>query len=177
MIHLNKEVSEQGISPVMWSGILDQVLPCRGISRAHKQIVMYAKDMALPWITIAEDDIKFFAPGAFDFYLQNKPEDFDLYLGNVFSGNISEENTVHDFAGLTLYTVHQRFYDKFLTAREINNLDREMKTLGGRYVVCNPMVCTQYEGYTDNRKKVVTDYQKYFEGRSVFGGQKLFTTK
>ncbi len=165
---LKKEVADQGIEAVFWPGIRDLILPCRGISKAHKQIVRHAKENALPWVTIAEDDIKFFAPGAFSHFISNTPTDFDLYLGNVFSGEVRPDQTVTDFAGLTLYVVHQRFYDRFLTAREINNLDREMKSLGGRYLVCDPMVCSQHGGYTDNRKKVVPDYNKYFEGRSVF---------
>ncbi|MBI1782085.1 MAG: hypothetical protein HYR66_12065 [Sphingobacteriales bacterium] len=46
---LTKELQEQQISDYqMWDGIIDAELPSRGISKAHKQIIMFAKNEKLP---------------------------------------------------------------------------------------------------------------------------------
>lgn len=165
---LKKEVVTQGLDIRLWDAIKDPVMGFRGISQAHKQIVRWAMAAQLPEVLIMEDDCYFFAPGAFDYYLSKKPEDYDLYLGGVMSG-LQPDGTAPDFRGLTLYFCHSRFYKTFLSLKEENHLDSELSTNGrGKYVVCDPMVCSQQAGYSDNKKKW-DSYDRYLEGQRLFG--------
>jgi hypothetical protein len=109
------------------------------------------------------------APGAWQYFLDHKPADFDLYLGGVFHGNIKEDGSVDDFVGLTLYIVNERFYDTFLLLNEMNNIDRELAHKG-RYIVCDKMVCSQWGGWSGNKLQFVEDYDHYLEGRTLFTG-------
>lgn len=115
---------------------------------------------------IAEDDIKFTAPFAFNHFLKQKPREFDLYLGGIYHGTIHSENTVEDFAGLTLYIIHQTFYDTFLSAGENTDLDRELAGKG-KFIVCNPFAAIQHNGYSDNKKEFI-NYDDCLKGRILF---------
>jgi hypothetical protein len=139
-----------------------------GIAMAHQQIVKWAIQENISEITIAEDDIQFTADGAFTYYLQNKPSSFDLYLGGITYGELLHDNTVEDFAGIHLYTIHQNFYNVFLDQNGEVDIDRALKNKG-KFVVCNPMVAIQRNGYSDNRKKAM-DYSIYFKDRSLYQG-------
>lgn len=159
---LQKEIKEQGLTVIYWPAIMDEVMSFRGIARAHKSIVKWAKEQGLKKILIAEDDVKFLSPNAFDYFVGKEPQDYDLFLGNIFEGQINEEKIVGDFCGLTLYMIHERFYDTFLAANEMNNFDRSLARLG-KYVVCNPMVCSQYGGWSDNKKCYIPDYDHHLK--------------
>lgn len=79
---LENQLDEQKVRDYkIWPGILDNDNPKRGIAKAHKQIIRWAKDQGLDSIIIAEDDLKFTAPGAFAFFIENEPTNFDIYLG------------------------------------------------------------------------------------------------
>jgi hypothetical protein len=150
----------------IWEGIVDTKITARGISKAHKQIVQYAKKNQLPEVLIAEDDLKFTSKGAFTFFLENKPSDFDLYLSSIYLGNIKYDNTVDDFSGLTFYIVREKFYDIFLSRPEHDNLDRLMKGLG-KFFVCKPFTVIQHEGFSDNSKQYC-NYEILLNGRALF---------
>jgi hypothetical protein len=164
---LKKELDSQGISDFkIWPGIVDSVIPARGISKAHKQIVRYAKELELPEVLIAEDDLKFTANEAFDFFLRNKSPDFDIYLSSIYYGKIAKDNTVDDFSGLTFYIVKQKFYNKFLSIPEHDNLDRSLRK-SGNFIVCNPFTVIQYNGFSDNLNKYC-NYEGFLKGRKFF---------
>jgi hypothetical protein len=88
---------------------LDTENPKRGIAKAHKQIIQWASNQNLPSILIAEDDIKFTAKRAFEYFIKNEPPDFDLYLGGITYGKINTDNSVTDFAGTHLYKINKKF--------------------------------------------------------------------
>jgi hypothetical protein len=159
---LEKEIARMGIDAVYWPAI---ILPnvTTAISRSHKQIVRFAKENNLGDITIAEDDIIFTALSGWKYFLENKPQDFDLYIGGHYSGNHYPDNTVKDFTGLTLYTISSIFYETFLKANELWNIDTCLWGKG-KYVVCNPEVAKQRNGYSFNRHAVVND-DHYLKGR------------
>lgn len=172
MALLQKEIEVQGLNVRFWPAIKDPVMGFRGISRAHKQIIQWAMVNNEPEVLVMEDDCYFFAPGAFAYYLEQKPADYDLYLGQVMSGR-REDGTAPDFRGMTLYFCHSRFYGHFMTLRETNHIDSELSMVGpivaARYVVCNPMVCSQTGGYSDNKGRHVESYDKYLSGERLFG--------
>lgn len=164
---LEQEILIQGMEVKYWPAIKDPLnRSFVAIAQAHKQIVRCAKEQGLPAVCIAEDDLYFFGYGAWDYFLAHIPDDYDIYLGNVFHG-LNEDNTTNDFCGLTLYICHERFYDTFLALPDINHLDRSLAGKG-RYVVCDPMVCTQRGGYSF-QKRAWDSYERYLVGRRLFG--------
>jgi len=165
---LLEELKNQGITNYeLWDGIY---LPSikQSINVAHKQIIEYADVAEFDEVCIGEDDLKFTAPGAWGYFLEQKPKDFDIYLGGTFMGIPDENNMVKDFAGLTLYIVAKRFYERFLSTPDDDHLDRVLSGLG-KYVVCNPIVVTQYDGVSGNTGKFEA-YEGFFKNRNLFGG-------
>jgi len=167
-----QEMNNQNIMYAVWEGIIAE-RPWIGINKAHKQIVQYAKDENMPFVIIAEDDIKFFAEGAWKYYLSQMPEDFDLYCGVIYDGEFDSNNRIITTKGMsgtnTLYTISRRFYDVFLNTDNSKHLDRELGTFAMRfkYYVCNPMVCKQSGGYSDNLKRKMY-YDEYLLGKPIF---------
>jgi hypothetical protein len=141
-----------------WEGI-EEGLPIRDIARAHKSVVRWARESGLPSVLIAEDDLQFTAPGAFRYYQERVPTDYDLYLGSINYGKIQPDQSVEDFSGTTLYTIHSRFFDTFLSTREDSNIDRALAGKG-KYKVCDPLVAYQVNGYSDNSQRFI-DYGPY----------------
>lgn len=175
MQKLNKELYSQGIFSYQIHPGVRHKFSFEGIRRAHQNIVRKAQAESLPYITIAEDDIMFLGAGAYDYYISQMPEDldsFDLYLGGIMNGEILEDNTVEDgyFTGLTLYTITQKFYDKFLSIRSVGNIDALLRGRG-RYIVCNPMVVSQHGGYSDNKERIVESYNERLIGRNLYNNK------
>ena len=165
-----RELAEQEIYDYqIWPAVFDQRATFAGISMAHKKIVRYAKTNNWPYVTIAEDDIRFTCKTSWKYYLENKPEDFDIYLGGIYTGHILEGNIVEDFSGLTLYTVNEKFYDKFLEVTVMNHLDRQLARLG-KFVVCNPFAAISWTTYSSNKLATV-DHWPLLKGRTFYNGK------
>lgn len=174
-VNLLRELEIQRINDyIIMPGFVDHAAVFRGINLAHKSIVRLAKENGLKSVTIAEDDICFLGKGAWQYYLDNMPEDFDMYLGMVYEGKIGEDNRLltdpFTFSGLTLYTVHERFYEKFLSVKQMDHIDKSLGALAGEYkfYVCDKFVCKQLNGYSDQKKKDCK-YDHYLKGRKLFG--------
>jgi hypothetical protein len=164
---LKNELIEQGITNFkLWDGIKDSRLVNRGISKAHKQIVQCAKENNFPEVLIGEDDLHFTSKGAFIYFIDNKPEDFDIFLGGIYYGRLMKDSIVNDFSGLTLYIINERFYKKFLSMNETEHLDRALRN-SGKFIVCNPMVVIQHNGFSDNLKKDI-NYESFLKDRLLF---------
>jgi len=150
-----KELKEQNISDYkIWDGIFIETRPRTAISRSHKMIVRDAKERKLPRVIIAEDDLQFTNKGAWDFFLKSIPEEFDVFLSHLYWGKWTKEGKVlGPFAALTLYCVHEKFYDYFLGMSDFEHIDIAINK-SWRYDVrvCLPMVCRQTNGWSDNEK-------------------------
>ena len=116
------------------------------INASHKKIVRAAKEAGSPYVIIAEDDVMFTDSGAWQYYLDNMPQSFDLYLGCTYVKPFS----LNKVAGFQLYTVHEKFYDTFLEAPDKDHIDIAMNYLGGDYHICIPVVALQRPGYSAN---------------------------
>lgn len=144
-----------------------------GVARAFKRVVQWAKDNTLNRVTIGEDDLLFSDPGAWKYYLDNIPEDYDLYLGGVYDGIFRDGRLVSSYAGHSLITVSNRFYDFFLEANPDENLHLD-RWLGQyyaekKYYVCYPFVVSQIPtSYSDNHKAMAT-HAPLLEGARFFG--------
>jgi len=177
-ISFMRQIIEHKIPAQIWPGIIVPGKPWTGISQAYKQVVANAKDSNLPYCIIADDDFELTHPDSWALFLENKPEDFDLYFAGISGGNVeegfSEPNVkrVTNWSGTFLFAVHQRFYDTFLAADEdknidrwfgINGLDSIEKSLGRKpvYKVRYPLVCGCIDGVSDNSGKVM-EHRKFF---------------
>jgi hypothetical protein len=164
---LYNELETQNIKDYkMWDGIIDEELVCRGISQAHKQIVRHFKKMDIPMVLIAEDDVHFTAPGAFPYFLNNIPHDFDIYLAGIMYGTITADGITENFSGTTLYIIHERFYDTFLSLPEEYHIDRALMSKG-KFIVCDPFAAIQHDGFSDNKKRFC-EYEPYIKNRKLF---------
>lgn len=165
-----QQSKKHGFAVRFWHGIVgdNDVFRSLNIMRAFKKIVQYAKEERLPTVTIMEDDGVFTSDGAWKYYNDNIPDEYDLYLGGVYQATIKDNRIVNGYSGNTLITVHERFYDFFLSANEdplstfMGHLD---KWLGGhcnekKYIVCKPFVVKQLGGYSDNQRRRI-EYSMY----------------
>lgn len=137
------------------------------ISKSHKMIVQDAKNKGLSMCAVCEDDIEFADEGAWQYFIDNIPNDFDLYLASIYWGEIKPDKTVDDFSAMTLYIIHSRYYDTFLSTPEIGHIDRSQKERG-KFVVCDLFTAFQIEGYSDNVKRETNYFQQYLHGRKFF---------
>lgn len=170
MKQFDKQAEEQGFYYHKHPGIVVGNIPFAGVNMAHKSIVKKAKESSKPMVIIAEDDCVFSAPGAYDYYLANMPAEFDLYLGMIYSGDIVDGMVKNYMAGLTLYTVHERFYDKFLAMPVMNHIDRLLGNLANYndFHVCDPFVCEQSDGWSFHKKEE-GKYKHLVADRIFFG--------
>ncbi len=150
-----------------WPGVNGRI-PKQNISKAHKQIVQWAKDEGFPEVCIAEDDMVWTAPGAWNFFTWNKPEEFDVYLSSHYGAIQNSDKTLKHFSGLTLYVVSSRFYDRFLAIPENIHLDTGIGLSGALIKVCPEFCAIQSPGYSDNVKNTV-NYEKKLKNQKLFG--------
>jgi len=163
-ITLEKEMLEQGIDWPTWPIVHDKDNVVRSINLSHKQIVAYAKKYQLPEVCIMEEDVMFTAPDGWQYFLNNKPDNFDLYLGGAYGlnetayKNIAENPgaiEIHNFAGLHCYIIRERYYDTFLNLPENIHIDNQPGL--GVFYVCSPFAALQHPGWSANARTMV-DY-------------------
>ncbi len=166
-----EQTNQQNIQYTFINAIYDKDVPFRGCAQSHKLIVKIAKLLGLKMVAIAEDDIRFFAPGAYDFFIKNIPESFDLWLGMSYSLIEYPDGLVKDyFDSLSLYVINERFYDEFLALEETNHIDRQLSFIAHKkeFKVCTPYVCEQLDGYSFLAGYSRT-YGHRLEGKQKFG--------
>jgi len=166
MALVQQEIANHKLNLVMWPAVRNATRPFMGISQAHKRVVRYARRLKQDMVCVAEDDFHLTAPGAWEYFLQNIPTVFDIYLSGIYFGYINKENVVKQFCGLHLYIVHNRFYNTFLSIDENNNLDQALNGKG-KFVVCDPFIAIQHDGYSDHKGKHAT-YGHLLKGRRIY---------
>jgi len=167
--HFLNQFKEQGITDYeIWDGLHDKHSIVRTINQSHKQIVEYAMLKGEPMVCIAEDDVLFVHPNSYKYFLENIPQDFDIYLGGIYTGHIELDNSVKSFTGFHLYIVHERFYETFLSTNPDAHIDISLANLG-KYIVCNPMVAIQRNGFSSNTGKN-ENYDFLLTNKSLYKG-------
>lgn len=157
VLSIAEQSKKHGFAVRFWPGNYDSdKLRCQNISKAFKQIVRYAKEKKLKSITIAEDDAILTSKNAWQYYLENIPDEYDIYSGGIYSGQLNGNRIVNGYSGNTLITVHNKFYDFFLTADEKQDLDNWLGNWAFEktYIVCLPFVVKQIGGWSDHKKKI-----------------------
>lgn len=165
-----QQSKEQGFAVRFWEGVVDK-FSYIGINKAFKNIVAEAKANNFPMVCIAEDDMIFTAPGAWRYYLDKIPSSFDTYLGGIYSGQLNGNRIVNGYSGHTLITVHERFYDFFLSVTDQDDLDRRLGNYAfeKEYMVCWPFCVRQRGGYSDHHGRVAA-YETYEAEWEYFKG-------
>lgn len=174
VLSIVKQSKEQGAAVRFWEGEIcrDKFIDGRvGILRSFKKIVRWAKENNLERVTIGEDDLLFSAPGAWQYYLDNIPEDYDTFLGSVYSGQIENGRILNGYSGHTLLTVHSRFFDLFLALKEHDHCDRQLGNFcfERKFIVCQPFVVFQIpESFSDNHNRMAS-HEEYLKEMKFFG--------
>lgn len=163
ILSIVRQAKQHGFCIRVWEGVTtDRIFPCRNISQAFKKIVQHAKEERLPFVRIAEDDMALTSKNSWRHYIDNTPDDYDLYLGGIYAGRLDGNRILDQYSGHTLITVHERFYDFFLGADESKQLDNFLGRYAHekKYIVTLPFVVKQMTGYSEN-KKIIPDYSMH----------------
>lgn len=163
-VTLETEMQSQGINWETWPIVQDKDNVVRSINLSHKQIVAYAQYYELPEVCIMEEDVMFTAPDSWQYFLSNKPVEFDLYLAGVYGLNETAYNNIaenpgaveiNNFAGLHCYIIRARYYSTFLSLPDNIHIDNQPGL--GVFYVCAPFAALQHPGWSANARAMV-DY-------------------
>ncbi len=165
---LLNELSSQGITnyeivPAIIEGNKTVV---ESINAGHKSIVRKAQEQGLPFVAIGEDDLMFSAPYAWQFFLKNMPEQYDLYLWGSYIQPISN----HKICGFQLYFVSEKFYDEFLSVPDTAHIDVAMDDLKGDYHFCYPFPALQRSGFSANNPGAEVNYNGILKQEDIYKG-------
>lgn len=163
---LIKELEEQGVANYEIVGSVHDTSSIRKtINASHRSMVQRARDEGLSKVVCMEDDIRFTDVGAWDYYLENEPDDYDIYFGGIYLGKIVD-GIVKSFSAMHCYCVHERFYDIFLSVDKEKHIDEALSGLG-KYWVSDPMIAVQHNGISDSS-------QTYCNFDSITSSRKLY---
>lgn len=170
---LMKELEQSGVKNYhIVPATIDKKTVVENINASFKGIVEWAKSNNLPEVYIAEDDLMFSCKEGWRYYLDNKPEDFDLYIGGnylVDNRNIYEPPLVkvNDYVGNHLICINQKYYDTFLSTPNNEHLDGAQKGKGDFYV-CFPFPALQRPGKSANNEHRESDYNSVIPERFIY---------
>lgn len=173
-LQAEQQAIEQKFYARFWEGIVHPHDRKKGICLAHKQIVQNAKECGDKFCVIAEDDILFFKSEdgklAWDYFLDNMPDEFSLYFSMIYVGVIKDNRIVSVFSGMTMYMISQDFYDTFLSLPDSCHIDRQLGLTANihKYMVCPKFVCYQDGSRSDNNF-MTCSYEPYLVGRKIYG--------
>lgn len=171
---LQLQLAEQGITHVIYfEGLVEKHNRKKGVTLGFQKIIQYAKDNKIERCHIAEDDLFFLHPKGYQYYLSQIPADFDCFWSMFFVGGNDENFNINQTcSGMTLVTVHSRFYDFILNMDSNCHIDRYITSLHKQFVlkVCPLIPCTQSGSKSDNTFHT-TDYSPLLEGRSIYKGE------
>jgi len=138
-----------------------EIFPCilghnvvKSINLSHKMIVRKAKEEGLKEVCIVEDDVMFPAVDGWKYFLKNKPDNYDIYIGGTYLID-GPDNwkppliKVNAYVGNHLIIINERYYDKFLSVPDDKHIDTIQEGLGDFYV-CFPFAALQRPGFSSN---------------------------
>jgi len=164
LVRLMEELAMQGIdNAIIREGTINGPTVEASITKSHKDIIRWAKESGLKEVAVAEDDLMFADQNSWKYFLDNKPESFDLYLAGAYGMNILRETDsllwVKSFQGLHCYICTEKYYDTFLGLSDTGHIDVEQEGKG-QFAVCRPMVGFQRPGFSATARKEV-NYNGY----------------
>lgn len=166
------EFITQGITDYrFWTCVMDKDSIVASINASHKMLVKHARDLKLPYIIIAEQDLQFTHPNSWKYFLEKKPDNYDLYLACSYIKNVNPNSEIVDnlICGFHLYIIHERYYDSFLAVPDNEHIDTAVGDLKGNFVFCKPFPALQRIGFSSNNKTIV-DYNKILLPEEIYNG-------
>lgn len=161
---LMNEINRQGIDDY-------EIFPCiirpnvvESINASHKMLVRMAMERGDKYACIAEDDLWFPADDGWKYFLDNMPDEFDLYLAATYCIPVS--NNI--ITGFHLYVVHEKFYETFLSVPDNDHIDTTMNNIKGDWHFCYPFAALQRPAWSSNSKTEV-NYNKILREQDVYG--------
>lgn len=149
---LLKEFEEQGITDFkFWDATVNKDSVVGSINRSHKRIIEWAKENNMPFVIVAEQDLKFTREGAWQYFLDNIPNSYDIYLSSTYVKDLYKKV----ICGFHLYICHSKFYDTFLSVPNEVHIDSAMNDTGGDFHICYPYPALQRIGFSANNKSIV----------------------
>lgn len=141
------------------------------INASHKMIVAQAKQQGLKECCIAEDDVMFPHEKGWEWFLENRPDGYDIYSGGNYMSFERPQKTgafrVKCIVGFHLYMVHESYYDKFLATPDEQHIDTEQKSENMFCVY--PFAAIQRPGFSANNK-TICNYNSILNDCDVYGG-------
>lgn len=163
---LMNELSTQKIENYeIWPCIIDRGDVVRCINLSHKMIVSDAMDKGEKEVCIGEDDLWFPANDGWDYFLRNKPNEYDIYVACTYCVPI----TNNIMTGFHLYMVHEKFYERFLSLPDNVHIDTSMNDLKGDWKFCYPFAALQRPGFSSNNKTQV-NYNSILKPEDIYTG-------
>ena len=159
---LIEQCERYGIGYKVWAAIIDKPKVLENITASHKMIVQWAKYNGLKEVCIAEDDLGFTCDDAWRYYLENKPEKFDVYIGGSYVIDNKWDYTppvvkVDWWVGNQLIIINESYYDKWLSSPDNGHIDTDQKDKGDFYV-CFPYVALQRPARSANHEFQEVNY-------------------
>ncbi len=148
-----------------WNAIVHKNSVIESINSSHKMIVQWAKDKGKRYVIIGEQDLHFTDKGAWQYFLDSMPDEFDIYLGATYIPPISN----NQICGFHLYIVAEKFYDTFLNAPPNQHIDTCFNDIKGDYKFCYPFPALQRSGWSFNNKEIV-NYNSVLKPEDIWKG-------
>lgn len=153
---LIKEFNEQGCCYKFWEAEVYAHSVVESISASFKKIITWAKQNEMDEVIIAEQDLFFTSPNSWKYFLENKPKEFDVYIGGSYLiDNRNEYKAplvkVNEWVGNHLIIVNKRYYDTWLNTNSKLHCDTAQSGLGEFYL-CFPMIALQRAGLSANHQ-------------------------
>lgn len=145
-----------------WDAVILKDSVVKSINASHKKIVQWAKDNNKKEVCIGEQDLTFPAKDGWKYFLKNKPDDYDIYLGCSYVPN-------DIICGFHLYVINESFYNKFLSIPDHEHIDTAANDLGGKYVFCKPYPALQRAGFSANNMTDV-NYNSVLKEEDIYKG-------
>ena len=158
-------VNYKWVSPIMSNSVV------KSINLSQKSIVQKAKDNGEEMVCIMEQDIMFPSEKGWQYFLDNIPKDFDVYIGGSYLIDNRYEYKaplvkVKEWVGNHCIIIHEKYYDKFLGLPQDAHVDTANKDLGDFYV-CYPYPALQRQGFSSNNMCEV-NYNSMLQPENIY---------
>lgn len=154
-----------------WEAIVNKDSVVKSINASHKMIVQWAKDNNMDKVCVAEQDLEFTCDKAWQYFLDQMPQDFDIYLGCSYIKNaIPNSDVVNNLiCGFHLYILDSSCYDAFLSVPDDQHIDVAVGGLGLDVKFCKPFPALQRSGFSANNKTIV-NYNAILKEEEIYRG-------
>jgi len=170
---LIKEFNKVGIDKFcFWDAVINLPVMVDNISQSHKNIVFNAKKNGLPFVVIAEQDLYFPSADGWNYYLKNKPEVYDVYVGGSYLIDNRCEYypplvRVNEWVGNHLITINETYYDRWLSTPKGQHMD-SAQAGNGQFFCCFPYPALQRSSKSANHNWQEANYNNLLQEHFIY---------